>query len=229
MAGWHSGKTRDLPRADMALPRRRLHSILAAVVFAAHVAILTPLGLRIVQTSAASEPTLVNVLLLRATPRRAVATGEPASPATAVFRAAAPKPTSSGEAVVPTDRLGLPPVASEVPSTQSATGAAIARAMRLNGDCRRLVDPAERGICLERRGDRLARSDRELRPIEDAAFAAEGQRALADYDRRRAPLKPNSRAAPCPNADPMGRCDFRVETRIWSSRDGLLPDVPRRD
>lgn len=228
MAGESSGRMRNLRTANLA-PPRRLHSLLAVAVFAAHVAILTPLGLGLVRTSAASEPTVVDVVLLRATPRRVVATGEPAPSAASAFKAVAREPTSSGEEVVPTDRSGLPSVASEASSTHGATGAAIGRAMRLNGDCRRLVDAAERAICLDRLGDRLARPDRELRPIEDAAFAAEGQRALADYDRRRAPLKPNSRAVPCPNADVMGRCDFRVETRIWSSRDGLLPDVPRRD
>lgn len=109
-------------------------------------------------------------------------------------------------------------------------GAAIARAMRLHGDCRRLGDPAERDLCRERRADRALRSGRTIRSIEDAAFAAEGQRALADYDRRRAPLRPNSRAVPCAHdGDIMGRCDFRVETRVWSSRDGVLPDVPRLD
>ena len=66
-------------------------------------------------------------------------------------------------------------------------------------------------------------------PARDSQFAAIGDRALADYDRRRAPLNPNSRANPCPESPNRGDpCAFTVKGRIWSSRDGWLPDLPGR-
>lgn len=66
-------------------------------------------------------------------------------------------------------------------------------------------------------------------PARDAQFAALGDQALADYDRRRAPLKPNSRANPCPEShNPGDPCAFTIKGRLWSSRDGWLPDLPGR-
>lgn len=66
-------------------------------------------------------------------------------------------------------------------------------------------------------------------PARDAQFAALGDQALADYDRRRAPLKPNSRATPCPESpNPGDPCAFTIKGRIWSSRDSWLPDLPGR-
>lgn len=66
-------------------------------------------------------------------------------------------------------------------------------------------------------------------PARDSQFAAIGDGALADYDRRRAPLNPNSRANPCPDGpSPGDPCAFAVKGRIWSSRDGWLPDLPGR-
>lgn len=201
---------------------------MAMVVLAAHVAVLAPLALRIVQTPTIPESRVIDIVLQRPPPSRT----SPSRETTAMVPArpgalAPPAPlTAESPAAFLSSAAGEP---SNAARFSASPGAAIARAMRLNGDCRRLIDPAERALCQERRDDRTVHTDQAIRPLEDAAFAAEGQRALADYDRRRAPLKPNSRAIPCPNADPMGRCDFRVETRIWSSRDGLLPDVPRGD
>lgn len=202
--------------------------VMSLAVIVAHTAVLTPLGLRSVQTSVAPEPTAIDIVLEKRAPRDAPADDHTAPPCLARPGASA-RPPQPFEAPPPSARPGPTAETSDAASVQAATGAAIARAMRLNGDCRRIVDPAERALCQERRDIRAVNSDQTIRSIEDAVYAAEGQRALADYDRRRAPLKPNSRAVPCPNADPMGRCDFRVQTRIWSSRDGLLPDVPRRD
>ena len=66
-------------------------------------------------------------------------------------------------------------------------------------------------------------------PVRDARLAALGDQALADYERRRAPLKPNSRANPCPESpNPGDPCAFNLKGRIWSSRDGWLPDLPGR-
>ena len=66
-------------------------------------------------------------------------------------------------------------------------------------------------------------------PARDARLAALGNQALADYERRRAPLKPNSRANPCPESpNPGDPCAFSLKGRIWSSRDGWLPDLPGR-
>lgn len=211
----------------MSAPRRLQRTALASVVLAAHVAVLTPLGLRIVQTSTTAEPRVIDIVLRRPPPQASPPREPLALPSTGFGGSV--RSTRPAQAEGPAALPGATTETVDTVTAPTATGAAIARAMRLNGDCRRLIDPAERDLCMERRNARLAGSDQLIRPIEDAAFAAEGQRALADYDRRRAPLKPNSRAVPCPNSDPMGRCDFRVETRIWSSRDGLLPDVPRRD
>ncbi len=67
-------------------------------------------------------------------------------------------------------------------------------------------------------------------PVRDARFAALGDQALANYDRRRAPLTPNSRARPCPHpTDLMGRCPVQVIVPIFSSRDGWLPGLKKDD
>lgn len=95
------------------------------------------------------------------------------------------------------------------------------------------LDPMEQARCDQRFGDAAARAvaisgtgDRNR----DARFAAEGAQALADYERRRAPLKPNSRAQPCPHGtDIMGGCPVRVMVPLWSSTDGFLPSLKRDD
>lgn len=62
----------------------------------------------------------------------------------------------------------------------------------------------------------------------DARFAALGAEALARYEDKRKPLKPYSRAEPCPGSpNPGDDCAFSIQGRIWSNRDGWLPDLPR--
>lgn len=63
-------------------------------------------------------------------------------------------------------------------------------------------------------------------PERDAGLARQGQAAIARYEMRREGLRPNSRAAPCPEG-PHARneCQFAIRGRLWSSRDGWLPDV----
>lgn len=208
MAGQGGGKSRKL--------------LTAGGVLALHLLLLGPLALRQVDRQESTEPSVFDVRLERPARRASASVAVRPTPAGAVNPPAAPRHE-------PDEAPPSSPASADIAGEEPVSAAAIARSMRLNSDCGRLIDPAERALCLERRGERLAQAGRSIRPVEDAAFAAEGQRALADYDRRRAPLKPNSRATSCPNADLMGRCHFRVETRIWSSRDGLLPDVPRRD
>lgn len=63
----------------------------------------------------------------------------------------------------------------------------------------------------------------------DARMAADSADALANYERRRATLKPYSRAEPCAEGpSPSDPCIFAVRGRIWSNRDGWLPDLPGR-
>lgn len=95
------------------------------------------------------------------------------------------------------------------------------------------VDLIDQAVCDQRFGEAAARA----RAItgtgdqdRDAQFASEGVQALADYERRRAPLKPNSRAQPCPHGtDIMGDCPVRVMVPLWSSTEGFLPGLKRDD
>lgn len=117
-----------------------------------------------------------------------------------------------------------------------APGERIRAALRRGAiGCRALtgrLDPAEQARCDQMFARAAVRSAPIIgtdNPVRDARFAAIGDLALADYDRRRAPLKPNSRANPCPESpDPGDPCAFSIQGRIWSSRDGWLPDLPGR-
>jgi len=95
------------------------------------------------------------------------------------------------------------------------------------------LDPAEKARCDRLFAEGAADATRITGtddPVRDARFAAAGAQALADYERRRAPLKPNSRALPCPHGtDIMGGCPVRVTVPLWSSTEGFLPGLKRDD
>ena len=101
--------------------------------------------------------------------------------------------------------------------------------------CRTLqgqLTPDEQAICDTRFG-RSAFNARQIagtgHPNRDARFAEEGAAALAAYEQRKLPLKPNSRSEACPvEPGPSDRCGVAIQVRIWSSRDGWLPDLPGR-
>lgn len=114
--------------------------------------------------------------------------------------------------------------------TTDRIGAAMRRS---SAGCRTLagrLDPAEQARCDQIFAEAAARGSSITGtndPVRDARFAALGDQALADYDRRRAPLKANSRANPCPESpNPGDPCAFAIKGRLWSSRDGVLPDLP---
>jgi len=134
---------------------------------------------------------------------------------------------------VPGSTAGLSDVWTVRPTQPDAR---IAESLRRSAaGCRTLwdrLDPAERARCDQVFATTAARAgpiQRTADPARDARFAALGNQALADYDRRRAPLKPNSHANPCPEGpDPGDPCAFAIKGRLWSSRDGVLPDLPGR-
>ena len=124
-------------------------------------------------------------------------------------------------------------------TTSGATGpappagdAAIARALRNGLGCRLgRSSPADQDRCDRVLAEAAARAG-PIRgtgnPDRDARFAALGAEALARYGDKRKPLKPYSRAEPCPGSpNPGDDCAFSIQGRIWSNRDGWLPDLPR--
>ena len=134
-------------------------------------------------------------------------------------------PSSPPQAPMPGDRWGVRP--------SSGEGRGFVPAGPLI--CRDLfaLSPADRAVCEDRFGAAAARAA----PIagtgdaeRDARFAAEGAFALAEYDRRRAPITPDSRARPCPHStDIMGRCPVQVIVPLFSSQKGLLPGLKKAD
>ncbi len=135
--------------------------------------------------------------------------------------------TSVASVIPPDDRWRVRP--------DDATGRIGPPLHRSPAGCRMMIgrlDAAEQAWCDQILADAAARSAPIIGtndPVRDARFAALGDQALADYDRRRAPLKPNSRANPCPESpNPGDPCAFTIKGRLWSSRDGILPDLPGR-
>lgn len=141
-----------------------------------------------------------------------------------------PVPRAQAEPVHPPGALGLPGAA---PLPVSPGDAAIARSLR-NGalGCRLgRSSPADQDRCdraTAEATDRAAPISGSGAPGRDARFAALGAEALARYEDKRKPLKPYSRAEPCPGSPrPSDDCALTLQGRIWSNRDGWLPDLPR--
>lgn len=128
---------------------------------------------------------------------------------------------------------GVPLPGASLVAPPDADSAAIGRALR-NGalGCRLgRSSPAQQDRCDRALAEAAARAD-PIRgtgnPDRDTRFAALGAEALARYEDKRKPLKPYSRAEPCPGSPTPGDdCAFSIQGRIWSNRDGWLPDLPR--
>ncbi len=106
-----------------------------------------------------------------------------------------------------------------------AANTALARSMRLSpSGCRAMagrLSPEDQAVCDTRMASAAARAPTIVgtgNPERDAQLAAEGAAEIARYENRRAALKPNSRAAPCPGADMMGRCPAIISIPLVSSK-----------
>jgi hypothetical protein len=231
---------RDAPPLRRWGDRRRAAVLIGSVVL--HVAILAAIGLELARTGAPPIPTEDTVYLdMAPRPRLAGETPRLSSPSAVVTPEIRP---GARHVAAPTDNAIAPPVSTEPGIVEAQPDApealdqrqAIARALR-NGalGCRLGRSEATEP---DRCAGAFAEATAGARPIagtgdsaRDARMAADSAAALANYERRRAPLKPYSRAEPCPGgADLMGRCPpISIQGRIWSSRDGWLPDLPGRD
>ena len=93
----------------------------------------------------------------------------------------------------------------------------------------------DQAVCDQRFGAAAARA----RPVGEARltaaearrevrFARDGAAALGAFEERERPLAPNARARGCPaGPSPREECEVSISGRIWSSRDGWFPDLPR--
>lgn len=231
---------RDTPPLRRWEDRRRAAVLIGSVVL--HVAILTVIGLELARTGAAPIPTEDTVYLDMA-PRPRLAGERPRLPSLSAIVTPDVRPDARPTIALPDSAIALqvqadPGIPTIPPGASNATDErqAIARALR-NGALGCRLGRAE-ATEPDRCAGPLAGAMAGAHPIagtgdpaRDARMAVDSAAALANYERRRAPLKPYSRAEPCPGgADLMGRCPpISIQGRIWSSRDGWLPDLPGRD
>ena len=230
-------------------PRQKMAMVVSASL-ALHGLILTPLALNL--NGATPErpdglnqpPVFIDIQprpQISATPRQKIGkASSPPLPANTPGETARESPEPSLPAGLSSDREPSPPVQAmdrgrwQVrPATPERPRNPVPRVgtFRCRAGPERLT-PVEQAECDQVFADAAARSGPIAgtgNPARDAQFAALGNQALADYDRRRAPLKPNSRANPCPESpNPGDPCAFTIKGRLWSSRDGWLPDLPGR-
>lgn len=172
-------------------------------------------------------------------PRLAAApTRDAVSPAAprAMAPVASPRPDLDEEpaAVAPAVSAVVQPLpAPSTPVVQPPSPAqrdAIARTMRQGlSDCTAL--PAdERQACLDRR-HRRAQNASPISgtgsPERDAAFARQGARRLAAWEAQRA--DPSRVNRTCENPNPVAGCaDVDIRIELFSSRDGVLPNLRKR-
>lgn len=225
------------PVAGARAPRPSRLVVLTAIL-ALHLLVFGWLGLSSVPPlSAPEDPSpFVIELLPRSAPANADAAPIPTAPVLPPARPLVPFQPRSPALAAPAGRaapgLALSPappqaVIEPAPSAavfgalrNSALGCRLGRSTSADQDrCdRALAEAAARAAPVRGTGD----------PGRDARFAAEGAEQLARYEDKRKPLKPYSRAEPCPGSpSPSDDCAFTLQGRIWSSRDGWLPDLPR--
>lgn len=232
--------TRDAPPLRRWEDRRRAAVLIGSVVL--HVAILALIGLELARTGTAPLQA-EDIVYLDMAPRPRLAGETPRLPSVSAVMTPEARLVARPTTAVTEGAISLPipvdpGIAPILPGAPEVSGdrQAIARALR-NGalGCRLGRSEATEP---DRCAGVLAEAMAGARPIagtgdpaRDARMAADSAAALANYERRRAPLKPYSRAEPCPGgADLMGRCPpISIQGRIWSSRDGWLPDLPGRD
>jgi len=90
-----------------------------------------------------------------------------------------------------------------------------------------LLSPAEREFCEQRFSERAAASaliDGSGNARRDARFAAQGARALARYEARRAPLS-EADNPPCDKTGPIAECEVEIRVDVFSSTRGWLPNL----
>lgn len=206
-----------------------------------HLVVFAWLGLTSVpQLSAPAAP---SPFVIELQPRGPLAAGWPPAPRPAqasphVPRDASLRPNETVSAL-PFQRLapGMTPSPPSSPATTAPPPAvpdgAIARALRNSALGCRLggSGPADRDRCERVLAEAAARAGPVRgtgNPTRDARFAAEGAEQLARFEDKRKPLKPYSRAEPCPGSpSPSDDCALTIQGRIWSNRDGWFPDLPR--
>lgn len=209
-------------------------------ILALHLVVFAWLGLASVpRLSAPAAPSPFVIELQPRSPRaygsrptRDSAMAQPPVPRDAPLR---PNDTVSA---LPFQRLA-PGMTPSPPSSPAATAppavpdAAIARALRNSALGCRLggSGPADRDRCERVLAEAAARAGPVRgtgNPTRDARFAAEGAEQLARFEDKRKPLKPYSRAEPCPGSpNPSDDCALTIQGRIWSSQEGWFPDLPR--
>lgn len=226
--------------------RRRAGALLAASVLL-HVAVLGPLSLRWL---GGPPPVVVReqpVILLDIAPRPLLPDERPRPPAAAAVPLPAPaagrpvarRPEAPRVRLRPDDETDRALQGPEAPAgvavprdwtvQPEATGDRMARALRNSGvGCRlrrETLTAAERAACDEAFGQAAARAapiTGSGDPRRDARFAAEGARALAQYEARRAPLSGgvgvSGASADCVGSNLRGTC-----------AGAHLPDVPGVD
>ena len=232
------------------LLRRSAHVRTMAVIalsLALHGLILGPLALNVFgSTPRLAFPQHRDTLYLDITPRPIGTRGTTSgfsksaappgtSPSSTSTRLQSSLPTPTPRSATETVPPATPPQAITDPwrVRPDDPAARIGNALRRGAaGCQMLNDqlaPIEQAQCDRRFAERAA----DAAPItgsgdpdRDARFAAAGAQALADYERRRAPLKPNSRAQPCPHGnDLMGECPVRVIVPIYSKRFIIDPEM----
>lgn len=158
--------------------------------------------------------------------------GKPAAPQPAPLRPHEAGPAAPALAR-PTEATPRGSAAAAPPPSAASDGAAIAQALRNSALGCRLggLSPREQERCDRRMAEAAARAapvQGTGRPSRDARSAAQGAEAFARYEDKRRGLRPYSRAEACPGSPyPSDPCAVAIQGRIWSSRDGWLPDLPR--
>lgn len=172
------------------------------------------------------RPTLRNERSRRPSPA-----SSPASPKTSRrFTQEAQPPPSAPPTIAAPAPVGSPEGAAGLSTAQRA---AIARSLRQGvSGCTTLpsLAPDERQACLERRM-RLAQDAAAITgsgdAARDAAFARQGARRLAAWEAQRA--RPLSGDPPCETPHPRAGCEgVNIQIDLFSSRDGLLPNLRKR-
>ena len=133
---------------------------------------------------------------------------------------------------------GSNPGSNSSPNSGSNSGpnGRLSRSLRLSpSGCRAMagrLSPEDQAVCDTRMASAAARASAIIgtgNPERDAQLAADGAYEIAGYEKRRAALKPNSRAAACPGSpNPSDPCAVAIQGRIWSSLDGWMADLPGR-
>lgn len=231
-------KTRRTHSLNLPFDRRTAALVCGSVAF--HVAVLSLLGVNLAgrYDSAAVSGDIPLYLDIEPRPWLAGETARRAAlPVASPAQGPARPDQRADDVAPPSARLSeepAPPSLAPAPlQAAEPTVEAFARALRNSALGCRLggLSPEEQERCDRRLAEAAGRAapiQGTGQPDRDARFAAQGADALARYEDKRRNLKPYSRAEACPGSpNPSDPCAFAIQGRIWSSRDGWLPDLPR--